>query len=443
LKTHRFQNTHLFLLVLVTVLILYALPYSAQQKDNQQMKISVQSRISTYLDKDNKLGGFYAISDEGFSVYANPEKKGKQEAEYFIPWTALDTFQKMVHSGATTDQIRQLGKVRHPSTPRPAISIHLRPPAPKTNPFEGMRIALDPGHSAGSLENGEIEQKYIHILKDSLHHIEADIGLTEGHLTLCTALFLKKILVQNGALVFMTHEKPDETAFGETFAEWRKTALPQALDSLVASMTKKKAQEYSSKAKNRKVFMDVFRDIELKKRAELINAFHPDLTVIVHYNVNEKNTDWKKLTDKDYVMAFMGGGMLPSDLNKPEKRFEFLRLALTEDLNKSEQLASCVVKSFNDILQVPIAKNTDATYLLENCKTTSSPGVFCRNLILTRIIHSPLVYGETLYQDNRREAFLLSDEQEEINGLKTSARVRQVAESYYKGLFNYLQLPPS
>ncbi|HXC06644.1 MAG TPA: hypothetical protein VNZ86_17930, partial [Bacteroidia bacterium] len=74
-----------------------------------------------------------------------------------------------------------------------------------------------------------------------------------------------------------------------------------------------------------------------------------------------------------------------------------------------------------------------------NCLSTSSEGVYCRNLILTRIIHGTLVYGETLYQDNKEESLNLMQETQDDMGIKTSSRVKQVADSYYQGILDYFR----
>ncbi|MGZ4079812.1 MAG: hypothetical protein ACXVDW_21015, partial [Bacteroidia bacterium] len=62
-------------------------------------------------------------------------------------------------------------------------------------------------------------------------------------------------------------------------------------------------------------------------------------------------------------------------------------------------------------------------------------GVFCRNLQLPRYVHSPLVYGETLYQDNINESKLLNEEKDKTK----NKRVQQVADAYFQGILDYVQ----
>ncbi|HXC03217.1 MAG TPA: N-acetylmuramoyl-L-alanine amidase, partial [Bacteroidia bacterium] len=404
----------------------------AQTVDIPKLKAETQHRIDTYLDKNHTLGDFYTISDSGMVLFATPEKKGKNEYEYFIRWDKLSFFQAAATDTRSKIPFQQrmylMEHVQSDSTTLPKPH-----PSNKTKPIDGIRIALDPGHTAGTLENGKLEQKYLEIKQDSVNGIPKDVELVEGQLTMRTALILKKKLEEAGAEVMLTR-KPDETAFGISYAEWKKKYLHQALDSLVKckSITPQKKTFILTKAKDKQIFMEVFRDIELRKRADLINDFLPDITVIIHYNVDEKNVDWKKLSDKNYVMTFIGGAMTPAELNKSEKRFEFLRLALCNDLDKSEKLSSCVVQRFSQTLNVPVAAKNDATYLHDNCLTTSSSGVYCRNLILCRIVHSTLVYGETLYQDNREECYRLMQVSDSDPG-----RVQEVAQAYYAGILDY------
>jgi N-acetylmuramoyl-L-alanine amidase len=430
--------------MITCVLLLVPALVFPQTPHLKELKANVQRRINTYLDKEKKLGEYYSITDIGMSVYASPDKKKNGKAELFVPWEKLGIYYELLCSADPKKELKTLNEpgYKPSATCRQAgkNQDYRRADSSGALPLKNIVIALDPGHTAGSLESGKTEQKYIHIAADTLHHTP-EVKLAEGHLTLGTALLLRQKLEAAGATVHLTHSTPDGTALGKTFEQWCREDLKHVLDSLVKCkhITAQQSLLYQTKADKRKLFFEVFRDLELQKRADLINSWQPDLTVIIHFNVDEKNTGWKKLSDKNFVMTFIGGGMLPHDLSKPEGRFEFLRLALTNDLDESEKLSARVVQSFSDVLKVPIATKNDAKYLKENCLTTPSPGVYCRNLILTRLIHGPLVYGETLYQDNRKEAIALMDEDRETEGIKTSKRTREIAEAYYKGILSYFK----
>ena len=283
---------------------------------------------------------------------------------------------------------------------------------------------------------GDLEKKHIIIKGDSINGIKDSIEIAEGILTFATAQLLKDKLEKEGAVVFLTRTA-DHCAFGKTFTQWKKSDLKNAVDSLYKIGELKSSQKQyflSAKVKDRDIFRVIFRDLELAKRAELINKFKPDYTVLIHFNVDETNSDWKKTTDKNFNMCFVAGAFMKNDLSSKEKRFEFLRLLITDDLEKSIMLSSYVTKQFETELQVQTAKIRDAKYLIEGCFPTNADGVYCRNLQLPRYIHSPLVYGETLYQDNINECKLLGKETDKTK----NKRIQQVAEAYFIGLINFV-----
>mgnify|MGYP001576610280 CR=1 FL=1 len=70
---------------------------------------------------------------------------------------------------------------------------------------------------------------------------------------------------------------------------------------------------------------------------------------------------------------------------------------------------------------------------------TDVPGVFCRNLTLTRMVKGTLIYGEALYQDNINEYKLLNKKEITIDGIKISKRIEEVAEAYSEGIINYVK----
>ncbi len=308
----------------------------------------------------------------------------------------------------------------------------------KGKPLFGKRIAIDPGHFAGNIADAKVEQKFIEFIPDSGSTLKDTICFNEGKLTFQTAELLKQQLEQQGATVFVTRTQQNYTAFNVTYQNWFDTKRKKVLDSLllIQHIDKKKHLMLAKQTKE-KLFWSFFRDYELAERSRLINAFKPDATVIIHYNVDEKNTDWKKPTTKNYTMAFIAGAMTADNFTKTISKIHFVRLLLSNQLAQSEQLSALSVQAFNKQLQIPIATKNDADYLKNSCISTSSKGVFCRNLALCRTINSPLVYGETLYQDNINECVKLNTTDFEINGLILPKRIHEVVQCYYNALNAY------
>lgn len=416
--------------------LFFTLPCFAQDKLLQSNIKYFTEKIQNYLDKEKALSEYYSIDEKGIKMYASVSDKVKDKSEFFLEWKHLSAYKDAFDRCNNVFDIYKTGKY---DLPIPCLNVNGKIIdyiyAPERKPLEGKKIAIDPGHIANDFEMGDLEKKHIIIKCDSLNGIKDSIEIAEGILTYATAILLKEKLEKEGATVFLTRTA-EKCAFGKTYQQWKRDDLKKAVDSLYKIGEIKSWQKdhfSSSKAKDRDIFRVIFRDLELAKRVELINNFKPDYTVVIHYNVDETNLDWDKCTNKNFNMCFVGGAFMKNDLSTKEKRFEFLRLLITDDLEKSIALSSSVIKSFEKELNVPTATVQDAKYLIEGCLPTEVNGVYCRNLQLVRYIHSPIVYGEALYQDNFSECKLLNAETDKTK----NKRVQQVADAYFKGILNY------
>jgi len=307
-------------------------------------------------------------------------------------------------------------------------------------PLKGYRIALDPGHFSTNLTDAQSEQKYLFFVPDTLRGRSDTVKIFESQLTFNTAHILKSMLEAKGAEVFISRNRADFTSFNCTYPDWIKNHRKRSLDSLKQNGSLS-AEKYNKllKCNNYTLFWDFFRDYDLANRSNKINAFAPDVTIIIHYNVDEKNAPWKQHTKKNFSMTFIGGAFTADNLSRNESRINFMRLLISDQLNRSEDLSAKTVSNFNKILEIPIARAVDADYLKDNCLITASPGVFCRNLALCRKINSPLVYGESLYQDNEKETALLMRSDLDLYGIKANERLNKVAQSYYDALVSFLK----
>jgi len=305
-------------------------------------------------------------------------------------------------------------------------------------PLSKVKIMIDPGHMAGTMQMARTEQKFLHFTKENCPGLKNDsVDIAEGILTFQTASILKKMLEEKGATVSLTR-KENTSSFGYTYDDWFKTRRKKTLDSLL-TIKKITAQKHKwlLKMNKGKLFVEFFKDHELLQRSRVINAYKPDLTVIIHYNVNEKNVPWTKPSDKDFCMSFIPGCFIGDNLETTAGKINFLRLLLTDDADKSEKISSLLVNELNKQLDVPVAKTSDASYLSEHCMSTSSAGVYCRNLALCRLVQGPLVYGECLYQDNETECYELLKNEENTFGIKTNKRVARSAQAFYNAILQF------
>lgn len=421
----------------ISKITLFFLPFSALCQSQQ---VYYQAKLDSYFSKDKEVLNYVRVDEKGIAIYANPETKGQDgKPEIRLNWQQVDSLKKVI-SGIPEKEAEKL------IASKDSMSYFIQKDSllhTHATQLKGMRIAIDPGHLGGSYEMGEIEARCMKLGIDSTHCIQ----LEEGNLTFATANILKKKLEAQGAIVMLTRPDTGVSSLGITYYEWKRRMKSRAYeDSLlkVGLLTDKEVRSLhiniddSSVGMNKGLFSNVFSSMDLSERSRKINEFNPDLTVIIHYNVNEKNKGWTHTTDKDFVMAFVGGCISSKDLKSYAGRVNFLRLLITDDIENSIQLSSLVVNNLSKDLKVPVVKREDASYLSEHCLSTPKEGVYSRDLALARLTQGTLVYGEPLYQDNAKECMLLSGAGENITGGNTPSRIEMVANAYYKGILDYV-----
>jgi len=400
-------------------------------------------KVEHYLDKENALGDYYQIDQYGIKIYACAADKVKNQVEFEVDWKDLEVYQQLFQR-TSSGEILNLLRLKKMSPELVSfggfqkLKSNLHPDS--IHPLKGLKIAIDPGHMAGSIKMGRIERKYIDFKQDS-SGLNQHVQLVEGNLTFITANLLKQRLEEKGAIVILSRDSQNLSAFGIDYDQWFSKKFKQDLDSAFhrGGISQAEKDFLLNKAGQEDVFSHFFKDEDLKERARKINMFHPDLTLIIHFNVDEQNTGWKKPGTKNFNMAFVPGSFTKRELEKQSDRLEFLRLIITDDLENSICFSETVARRFEKQLNVPLAAEQDAVYLRKSCMLTDAPGVYARNLYLTRMIHGTLVYGETLYQDNVKECLLLSKKETCTDGTETSPRLKQVADAYFEGIMNYVK----
>lgn len=390
----------------------------------------IKNRFENYLNYHGSLNKLVEITPEKIVLYNTQkqpefilEKEDWQKSTYLLKNMPEDSLEKIY-----------LNKKLLKNYELPANN------ETKSSKLSELRIMIDPGHIAGNMHMAQTEQKFLHFTKQYDPSLKQDsIDIAEGMLTFQTASVLKKLLEEKGATVALTR-KENSTSFGCTYDEWLKKYKKKTLDSLLSinKITVQKHKQFLNESAP-KFFISFFKDYELQQRARVINLYKPDLTVIIHYNVDEKNTDWKKPSDKDFCMTFIPGCLIADNLKTTKSKINFLRLLLTDDLDKSEKISLLVVNQLSKKLNIPIAKKTDATYLSEHCVSSSSPGVYCRNLALCRMVQTPLVYGECLYQDSENECYELTLNTEKSYDITTNKRVMLSAQSFYHAIIKFYE----
>lgn len=403
-----------------------------------------RSRFNKYLNFHGSLSPYVAINDRDVRIYKSPSDKFADKPELLIEYSEIKTFEYLLKN-APQDSIeailqRKGAKKWSKKTVGELLIQYEEEPLniKKVKPLDGKKIVIDPGHIAGNHEMAFIEQKYIRFVKDSFPALPHDsIKLQEGVLAYATSFILKKMLEEQGAVVVLTRGE-NKSVFGMSYEEWLIRKKKKTLDSLKNSGQMNHSKyTHLQHLDDRNFFWEFFRDYELAARARFINDQNPDITIIIHYNVDEKNDNWVRPGEKNYTMVFMPGAMGSDVFNSYNGKLNFLRLLLTEDLPQSEKLSSLTVAEFSKQLNIQTADISDASYLLQNCMTTGKEGVFCRNLALCKSVKSPLVYGECLYQDNLNECAELCRNDKVYYGIKTNSRVKSVSDAYFNAVMQF------
>ena len=390
--------------------------------------------MQKYLDKENKASEVFSFTKEGIEEYEPSTDTSKRKLIGTILWSDLSGYRDILIAHSVDEVVNLLYQKKISSlngNEKMEKLLYSKKDSVKT--IRTYKIALDPGHIGGDIEIAKMEKKWVEMKTNPARGIKEPIQLIEGNLTLATAKILKKKLEAEGATVMLTRNEMGISAFGINYEKWKDSLFLRSVDSAYTrgDISFEEKNFLIVKANDTEIFRRFFLQEEMRERARKINEFHPDLTLIIHYNVDETNTNWNKPTKKNFNMAFVGGSFTEDELDKPEARIDFLRLLLMEDIEKSIEFSKYIVESLVQQTNVPAALDSNAVYLKDNCMQTNANGVFCRNLALTRMVKGTLCYGESLYQDNIYECKALSQ--------KDSNRVEEVAEGYFQGIINYVK----
>lgn len=370
--------------------------------------------IYSKLQKDKEIENWYLLTDQFLKMYASPQNKLKDLPEFVLYFG---------------------------QNPKP--NSHFPHPTQNTLPLKGLRVAIDPGHCGGHY--ALLEERYIDMPIDLEHNITTPLTFYEGNLNVMTAYRLQAKLEALGAKVMLTKSKIGECLCEKPFDQWLKEDFDQAVEKLVALETDPVKQKqdrlyWKTQASRTEIFRSTYNFIDLQNRADKINAFNPHVTVTCHYNLaGEYEKNGKTLgTAVDYTIFFVPGafkkGMTKDEayknasLKDPTSRYEFIRLLVTDDLDQSVKLALIAKKHTEDAFSLPAGDHCD--YLKVLCLPASS-GIYHRNLTLTRLVHSPILYGEPLCQDNFNNASIL--------GKNPEAIIEKVADVYTSSILDWAQ----
>ncbi len=407
----------------------------------------------SYLIKDSLEASLFNIDEEGIKVYADQRSREIDSPEFHLFINEISSVASAMDQLSGPGLIRYyLNKGTQKLTRRERSSMAgLSSPPPfnpnAPHPLKGWRIAVDPGHISGTLAWAEIEGKFVKMHPQALTR-QTPIAFWEANLTLATAYLIRDRLRQLGAKVIMTRGTPGLSVAGLSYEDWKAKYWPQIVkDSAMAwEFTQEQVDFWLNKAEEKVIYRSFYNAEDLRNRAVMINEFRPHCTLIIHYNVhgpNWENRDAENFlppADTNYLMAFIPGSFLAGELKTVEDRVAVLRLLLTRDWENSQLLTKAFLTRSVEHTDVPrVPKENGLTYLDRSSIYAGADGLYARNLTLTRLVESPLVYGESLNQDYLGEAMQLNKRDTVIHGIMISTRIKDVAQAFVDAVLDYAE----
>lgn len=408
------------------------------------------------LVKDSSIQDYFEVKKSGIYLYARPEDKRTNNPEMILFTEEIPTFlylsEKLTPDSLLNLMLAKGSEKKFSVDYLLSDSIDGNTPrfeygADSLKPLAGLKVAIDPGHIAGDFEMAEMEGKYMKMHASPATSMQP-VSFFEANLTLATAHVVRQELEEMGAEVFMTRTEPGHGALGLTYQEWKTArwdSLMQA-EKEEGNLTDKDITRWKTQAEDKDIMSRFFTPEDLRERARMVNEFHPHLTLIIHYNVDSHNWEARdeegffKPTGQNYLMAFVPGSFMRGELSEPEHRLDFLRLLVSDDLNQSIMLSKAFINQSVRYTGVPIVDRAYPLRYLHNASIyTGYPGIYARNLSLTRMIAGPLCYGESLCQDNVAESKAFNSKDSEIEGIVVSKRVKTIAKAYVKAVEEFAE----
>lgn len=335
---------------------------------------------------------------------------------------------------------------------------------PNNKDLQGIRIAIDPGHSAESFREGVFERKFISYISSN-----QSIQFYESELNMKTALIMKKMLEKKGATVFVT--RLSEQFPGKIFFRtWLKGNYKKDLERLLQSgdLSEQKASLFNALDQRGK-YLFFQRYIERPWRATEINKFKPHLTFMLHYNATgnhgrdkaDKYNEIRKVLNKNldntaklqrieaisrrthmeednYSMVFIPGAFMKNELADNESKLHLLRLLLTNDMENSKILSKILIQKFiKNINMKPVGSWYGE---LENNLPSRYKGVFARNLGMTRMVRGPVAFGEPFLQNNKEAIALITESPVDFEGISAAPILIQTAKAYVEAAEEFIAI---
>ena len=415
---------------------------------------------------DDSLNGFFSIEAHSVTTYSSPADKEAGRIECRIYEDEYDAFVKLfrVLDDRAIREAYRLKAAAHFNDDflkkiKEMDEKKFHPGMEPERPLAGLRIAIDPGHSAATMKEAKRERKYISLFTTD----GRKLAFYESKLNLATAMILKDLLEKDGATVMLTRNS-NRQVYPVPFDRWMKQGFHRGVHEKLRdkSITGEEANRLLYGAGDRERLKFFNSHYDMPYRARLIHDFHPHVTVLAHLDANEGPSAYQSKylrikeiagkpgpcgkqmddireivdaieeTEMDYCSVFVPGCFLRGELNTMESRIEFLRLIISPDLDNCIRFSRHVIENFHRYLEVPVSRESFPASVPVGFRRN---GVYARNFRMTRLVRGTLCLGEPLQQNNMKEALKLHG----ITGGKVPDRIKKVARAYREAILAYIK----
>lgn len=307
---------------------------------------------------------------------------------------------------------------------------------PVGQPLQGLRVALDPGHLGGRW--AKLEERWFQIGEAP--------PVMEGEMTLKVAQVLADRLRALGATALLVRDS-DEPSTPLRPADLVETARRQLAEQGMAH-----PREGSDGAADPQRQFSVpwtsdmlFTRADIRARGVRVNeVLKPDLVLCLHFNAEAWGNPAKPaLIAKNHLHVLVNGCYEPDEIARDDVRFELLLKLL--DRSGAEELAAAapIAATLAAATGLPPYQYTGANAV----RVDSSPFLWARNLLASRIYECPVVYIEP-YVMNNPEVFarVQAGDYEgtrEFGGVPRRSIFREYADAVAEGLASYYRAHPA
>ena len=370
---------------------------------NTLTRSEFESRLPLY-SPDGSIYNYLDVSDALVRIYSDKEKQNKlwelplaSSAVEKRPYTPVEKAAWLRKLSGGTDE----------------------------KPLLGVRICLDPGHIGGEWAN--IEERRFRIGNGP--------PVEEGELNYTTCRLIEPLLKEAGAEVVWTRQlgvpvtplRPGDLLAEGIEMMWQRDEIKARRQSTSGLL--KLARWYSE--------LMFYRVAEIRARSEIIGELKPDLTLCIHYNA----AAWgrrPRLMKTNKIVIFVHGGYLANELVFDDMKFVLFSKLLERTEKTEQQVADAIGGKVVDLWGYPPADYADSPEGAVH--TGTSPYVWARNLMASRLYQGPVVFVEGPYMNDRQTYPRLIagdyDGEREFAGKKCRSIYREYAEIVAQGVID-------